>query len=151
VERPALTRFRGLAIAAAAVVLLAATVLAIRFASSLGATEGGSATSRIDARAPEGVRIRVEVLNASEVSGLARRATLHLRDRGFDVVYFGTERPTRDSTLVISRAGDPAWATLVARALGGVPVDTVPDDSRYLDVTVLLGPDWTPPPQPLYP
>lgn len=131
--------------------LLVATVLAVRFASTLGATDGGSATSRIDARAPDSVRIRVEVLNASEVRGLARRATMHLRDRGFDVVYFGTERPVRDSTLVISRAGDPGWATLVARALGGAPIDTVPDDSRYLDVTVLLGPDWAPPPQPLYP
>ena len=142
---------RGLAIGAAAVLLLVVSVLAIRFASGLGATDGGSATSRVDATAPEGVRIRVEDLNASDVRGLARRATMHLRDRGFDVVYFGTERPMRDSTRVIDRSGHPEWARLVSEALGGVPIDSLPDDSRYLDVTVLLGPDWTPPAHPLHP
>lgn len=146
-----MNRTRAIVIIGGAVLLLAATVLGFRFASSLGATEGGSSTSRVDAHAPEGVRIRVEVLNASEVSGLARRGTMHLRDRGFDVVYYGTERPMRDSTLVIDRSGHPDWARLVSRALGGVPIDSIPDDSRYLDVTVLLGPDWSPPPQPLYP
>jgi hypothetical protein len=36
-----------------------------------------------------GVRIRVEVLNASDVSGLAGGATSYLRDLGLDVVYYG--------------------------------------------------------------
>jgi hypothetical protein len=146
-----MNRSRGLAIGGGAVLLLVATVLAIRFASGLGAPAGGSGTSRVDATAPDGVRIRVEVLNASDVRGLARRATMHLRDRGFDVVYFGTQRPMRDSTRVIDRSGHPEWARRVADALGGVPIDSLPDDSRYLDVTVVLGPDWTPPSEPLYP
>src|SRR5205814_750511 len=42
-----------------------------------------------DARAPQDVRIRVEVLNATQTRGLARRATFYLRDRGFDVVGSG--------------------------------------------------------------
>jgi hypothetical protein len=146
-----MTRNRVLTIALGALLLIAAAILAIRLASGWGATSGGSATSRVDARAPDGVRIRVEVLNASDVRGLARRATMHLRDRGFDVVYFGTERPMRDSTVVIDRLGNPEWARLVAEAFGGVPVEAQTDSSRQLDVTVLLGPDWTPPPEPLYP
>jgi hypothetical protein len=106
---------------------------------------------RIDAEAPPGVRIRVEVLNATRVRGLARRATMHLRDRGFDVVYVGTSRDSRDTTLVLDRSGHLDWAGLVARALGGARVERAPDSSRYLDVTVLIGASWTPPAEPFYP
>jgi hypothetical protein len=106
---------------------------------------------RVDAEAPRGVRIRVEVLNATRVRGLARRATMHLRDRGFDVVAVGTARETRDSTIVLDRSGHPEWAGLVARALGGATVEAAPDSSRYLDVTVLVGASWTPPAEPFYP
>ena len=104
-----------------------------------------------DARAPEGVRIKVQVLNATRVRGLARRATMHLRDRGFDVVDVGTDPNVRDSVLVLDRSGHPEWAKLVARALGGGQVLTRPDSSRYLDVTVLLGGSWRPPAEPFYP
>jgi hypothetical protein len=106
---------------------------------------------RVDAEAPAGVRIRVEVLNATRVRGLARRATMHLRDRGFDVVYVGTSRDARDSTVVLDRSGHPDWAALVARALGGARVERAPDSSRYLDVTVLVGTTWRPPAEPFYP
>jgi hypothetical protein len=106
---------------------------------------------RVDAEAPAGVRIRVEVLNATRVRGLARRATMHLRDRGFDVVSVGTSRDARDSTLVLDRSGHRDWAELVARALGGARVDSAPDSSRYLDVTVLIGATWRPPAEPFYP
>ena len=104
-----------------------------------------------DARAPEGVRIKVQVLNATKTRGLARRATMHLRDRGFDVVDVGTDPNGRDSVLVLDRSGHPEWAKLVARALGGGQVLSRPDSSRYLDVTVLLGGSWRPPAEPFYP
>lgn len=103
------------------------------------------------ARAPEGVRIKVQVLNATRTRGLARRATMHLRDRGFDVVDVGTDPNGRDSVLVLDRSNHPEWAKLVARALGGAQVLSRPDSSRYLDVTVLLGGAWHPPPEPFYP
>jgi hypothetical protein len=105
----------------------------------------------VDAEAPAGVRIRVEVLNATRVRGLARRATMHLRDRGFDVVSVGTSRDTQDSTLVLDRSGHREWAELVAKALGGARVTAAPDSSRYLDVTVLVGATWLPPAEPFYP
>ena len=104
-----------------------------------------------DARAPAGVRIKVQVLNATRTRGLARRATMHLRDRGFDVVDVGTDPNGRDSVLVLDRSGHPEWARLVARALGGATVLSRPDSSRYLDVTVLLGAAWRPPAEPFYP
>jgi hypothetical protein len=104
-----------------------------------------------DATAPRDARIRVQVLNASRVRGLARRATLHLRDRGFDVVEVGTTGQLRDSTLVLDRSGHPAWAALAAKAMGGARVEARPDSSRYLDVTVLVGATWRPPAEPFYP
>jgi hypothetical protein len=101
--------------------------------------------------APSGVRIRVQVLNATSTRGLGRRATVFLRDRGFDVVELATAPASRDSTLIIDRSGHPEWAALVARALGTATVHSRPDSSRYLDVTVLVGRDWTPPSDPFYP
>lgn len=104
-----------------------------------------------EARAPAGVRVRVEVLNATRTRGLARRATLFLRDLGYDVVDIGTASPGSDSTTVIDRSGHPEWARRIALALGGARVISRPDSSRYLDVTVLVGATWRPPAEPFYP
>ena len=103
-----------------------------------------------DASAPSGVRIKVEVLNATLTKGLARRATTYLRDRGFDVVETGTYKKQLDKTLVIDRSNHPEWAKLVAAAFAGTVAEK-PDSSRYLDVTILVGADWRPPPLPFYP
>jgi LytR cell envelope-related transcriptional attenuator len=100
--------------------------------------------------APPGVRIKVEVLNASKNRGAARRATLLLRDRGYDVVAMGTTRKTQTATVVLDRSGHPEWAQLITRAIGGKAAER-PDTSRYLDATVVLGSDWTAPPMPFYP
>lgn len=124
-------------------VVLAAVVVLVR-------GNGLAPPDRVPVLVPDGVRIKVEVLNASGERGLARRATFALRDAGFDVVRFdNAER--RDSTLVLARSDRVDWAQLVARALGGAPVEARPDSSRWLDVTVLLGPDWRPPTKPFHP
>jgi hypothetical protein len=101
-------------------------------------------------RAPPGARVRVQVLNASGIRGLGRRATTVLRERGFDVVEVGNAPQRRDSTLVLDRSGHPEWAELVAEVVGG-RVEPRPDSSRYLDVTVLLGASWRPPAEPFHP
>ena len=136
-------------------ILLAALALAVAAGGAFGVHRwrhrAGHPIGSLDARAPEGVRIKVQVLNATKTRGLARRATMHLRDRGFDVVDVGTDPNGRDSVLVLDRSGHPEWAKLVARALGGAQVLTRPDTSRYLDVTVLLGGSWRPPAEPFYP
>jgi hypothetical protein len=97
-------------------------------------------------------RVRVEVINTTKVHGLARRATRYLRDQGFDVVSEGTMPGPGDTTRVLDRTNHHAWAASVAHSLSaaaGVPVrvESRPDSSRYVDVTVLLGTQWHPPPQ----
>jgi hypothetical protein len=103
------------------------------------------------ARPPAGARVRVQVINATTVRGLGRRATFYLRDRGFDVVEVANTRDRRDETLVIDRSGHPEWARRVAHAMGGAPVEARPDSSRYLDVTVLVGRSWRAPTEPFHP
>lgn len=101
-------------------------------------------------RAPAGVRIKVEVLNGTRNRGVARRATLYLRDRGFDVVSMGNSGRAQDYTAVLDRSGHPEWARLIAAALRARVIER-PDTSRYLDATVLIGGDWTPPAEAFYP
>lgn len=101
-------------------------------------------------RAPAGVRIKVEVLNATRNRGFARRATLFLRDRGYDVVSMGNSGRTQDSTAILDRSNHPQWARLIADALHARVIER-PDTSRYLDATVLIGSDWTPPADTFYP
>jgi hypothetical protein len=104
-----------------------------------------------DVRAPDGARIRVQVLNSTKTRGLARRATLLLRDRGFDVVEIGTVNGVQDSTVVLDLSGHPEWASRVAKILGSARVEPRADSSRYLDIAVVLGSTWHPPAKPFYP
>ena len=90
-------------------------------------------------------RVRVEVLNAGGTESMARLATDLLRDSGFDVVFFGNaDHFGDDSTLVFDRSGDLNAARAVADVLGARSVRSEPDSNLYLDVTVLLGREWTP-------
>jgi hypothetical protein len=100
---------------------------------------------------PEGTRIRVEVTNATDVRGLARRAMLYLRDLGFDVVKINGVDARRDTTLVIDRTGHPEWAKLASEALDGAPIESRADSAGFVDLTILLGSTWRPPPQTLHP
>jgi hypothetical protein len=109
---------------------------------------GGPAMRRV---VPEGTRVRIEVLNATDTRGLARRAMFALRDAGFDVVYFGNTAERSDSSVVRDRSGHADWAALAARAVRGARIESKPDSSHFLDLTVLVGRNWTPPRKPLYP
>ena len=84
--------------------------------------------SAYDTRAPDGVRIKVEVLNATKSHGLARRASTYLRDRGFDVVLIGTTREQQQRTVVLDRSNHPEWSHLLAKAMRG-EVQSRPDTS----------------------
>jgi len=98
-----------------------------------------------------GTRITVEVINATKVRGLARRAARTLRDQGFDVVSTGTNKEQFDSTQVLARTGHRDWAERAAKAMGGGAVLMRPDSSRDVDLTVLIGASWRAPAQPFYP
>lgn len=93
-----------------------------------------------------GDHIVVEVLNGSGRRGLARTATRALRQAGFDVVYFGTISDSIVTTQVLARRGDSLAAARVARALGGGQARVRTDTLLRVDVTVLLGDDYRPPP-----
>jgi hypothetical protein len=106
-------------------------------APSVGAARPGPAAN------PAARRIRVQVLNASGRSGLAREATRVLRDGGFDVLEFGNgSNFPPDSSVVLDRVGNLPQARQVADALGIRRVSARPDANLYLDVTVVLGRDW---------
>jgi hypothetical protein len=131
-QAPRRARSRSLLIAGG-LVLLVATGAGVAWwqtrdaesnASGTDSTSVAAAVTDTSARAPAGLRIRVRVLNVSGVPGLARRATNHLREYGFDVVDFGSGR--RDGRIGV-----------------GV-IATDPDTSRYVDLTVYLGRDWRP-------
>jgi hypothetical protein len=87
-------------------------------------------------------RVRVQVLNGSNIPGLAGRATDALREAGFDVVSIGNARTSVTTSLVLDRVGSRAIADSVAGALGIARIETRRDTSLYLEVTVILGPDW---------
>ena len=92
--------------------------------------------------------ITVEVLNANGRAGDARLGTRLLRRAGIDVVYFGNAPlpdAALDSTRIIVRRGGTDLGERVRSALGNGRVEVELDSSRLLDVSVLLGADFTPP------
>lgn len=92
-----------------------------------------------------GGRVQVEVLNASGRPGAARGGALVLRRAGIDVVYFGNAEAALDSTRIVVRRGSAEVGARVRAALNVGRVAVEADSSRLLDVTVLLGRDFTPP------
>lgn len=130
-------RLVGLAVTAALVLVMAGSLVAgLRRRPAPGASA---------AAPPAGERVRVEVLNAAGVPGLAREVTAELRDAGFDVVYFGNAHSfAQESTAVLDRLGKQDVARRVADVLGGVRVLERPDSSLFVDVTVVVGRDRVP-------
>lgn len=101
----------------------------------------GAADSAAAARPAE--RVRVEVLNASGVPGLAAKGRTMLRDRGFDVVYVGNAPGyAPDTSLVLDRVGRMEAARSVADEMAIPRVFARPDSNVFVDVTVVLGKDW---------
>lgn len=140
-ERP------GLEIAGATVALLICVAFIASFAFGIG--RGGQPAHdpalepRLQVLDPPAAAGRVEVLNGSGRSGMARAVTQRLRTAGFDVVFFGNAPAgSGDSTVVIDRIGDDAVARAVAEHLGVTRVISQPDTSLYLEATVVLGKDW---------
>ncbi len=141
----------GLIVAALAVVaFVISAATGLRFSGGDGTRAADPATDTVSALA--GARTgapRVEVLNGSGRTGLARDATERLRAVGFDVVYFGNAREPRGLSMVLDRGGRDEVARRAAAALGIRDVRADPDAARYVDVTVVLGRDWPPKPPPV--
>ena len=136
-------RIRGLMVLV--VVLLTGAVLGTAGAQWLTAEPDGTGDTTSPIRPGAATeRIRVEVLNGGGQSGLARETTGYLRDRGFDVVEVGNWTTfEEDSTFVLARSGDLEVARRVAEALGVSRVVEQPDPNLFVDVSVVLGRDWS--------
>jgi hypothetical protein len=144
-------RVKGRWILLGVVLVTVAGVYVWRRTATPEARQARALSAVVERIVPDSVRIKVEVLNATNIRGLARRGTFHLRDLGFDVVSSGNSSEKVDSTVVIIRSGRPEWAELAAQALGGARIETRPDTSRYLDLTILLGTSWRPPLETFHP
>lgn len=117
-----------------------------------GTPSTAAALADTSAHAPAGTRVVVRVVNATGIRGLARRATLWLRDFGYDVVDFDSApKLARQETIIEVHTGHDAWGERVRKAMGVGRVTTRPDTSRYVDLTVFVGSDWQPPAEPLRP
>lgn len=128
-------------------------VAAVAAVLGLAALGGAWALLRGDGHPPAspgpllgGGRVIVEVLNGSGKRGLARTATRVLREAGFDVVSFGTIGDSVKATRALARRGDSAAAARVIRALGTGEALVRRDTLLRVDVTVVLGDDYKPPP-----
>jgi hypothetical protein len=90
----------------------------------------------------ERIRYTAEVLNGTDVNGLARLVTLRLREAGIDVVFYGTAATAAgDSTVILVRGADSSAGAVVRDALGLGRVVVEPDPHLLLDVSVVLGRD----------
>lgn len=128
---------------ALALALLAITAFIVSFVAKVRGGDGGDTWASGSLDQTRGPRVRIEVLNGAGQAGLARAAMEQLRERGFDVVYFGNAREFgHDSSVVLDRVGREEAAQAVANALGIGNVRSEPDSTLLLEVTVILGKDW---------
>ena len=94
-------------------------------------------------------KVRIEVLNASTLPGAARVGTLLLRHAGLDVVQSrNAESSLRglDRNRIAVRRGDTTGVGRIIEVLGGAEVIDAPDKNWLVDLTVILGRSFAPPP-----
>ena len=103
----------------------------------------GAASGKDHSPPTESRRVVVEVLNPGKQVGMARSATLRLRQQGLDVVYFGNLTDTvlgkRERNLIYVRRGDTAGVGRVIAAIGDADVIDRADATRLVDLSVMLG------------
>ncbi len=87
--------------------------------------------------------IKIAVLNGTDVSGLARRATEILRDKGFDVMEYENAQTKINKTIIIDHySSDMEYGRIVGRAIGCRNITTKIDSSRIVKVTIIIGKDY---------
>ncbi len=131
---------RPLVASAAAILLIVVIVLAWR---ATRGTPGLASAAGERTWPPLPHVVTVEVLNGGGSAGAARDAALRLRQGGLDVVSWGNAPPElRDSVTtqvrVLLRVGDSTGSGRVAEVLGPAEVRADLDDSRLVDLTVVI-------------
>ncbi len=99
-------------------------------------------------RSQEGLRdenivIRLEILNGTANSGLARRTAELYRSYGFDVVTVGNaEQDGVQETIVVDRVGNEIFANRTAEIIRASLIDLQLEGQPGVDVTIVLGEDF---------
>lgn len=88
----------------------------------------------------------VQVLNGTEVAGLARTVTLDLEQAGFTILIPGNAPGPAERTTIYDPAGHPATTRRLARLLDAAVVQGPPPEGvlSEADLVVVLGPDAAP-------
>ena len=86
----------------------------------------------------------VEIFNASGETGAANKLRRGFLKNNYDVIKIGdySKNSKYKKTVVIDRLGQPDKAKIVAAAMGSKIVLTKIDETRGVDVTVIIGQDW---------
>jgi hypothetical protein len=90
--------------------------------------------------------VTVEVLNPTAVAGAGRLGALLLRQAGLDVVYYGSADAARRTPLrsvILVRGGDTTGVGRALAVLRHADVVRAPDATRLVDLSVILGRDFT--------
>jgi hypothetical protein len=96
---------------------------------------------------PSGM-VRLEILNGTDIPGLARKARDLYMNYGFEVVRFGNASSTTTAyTQVLDRKGDLSIADRVAKVIRAQNVSSQmiaqgDDPATVVDVTIILGKDF---------
>ena len=85
--------------------------------------------------------IRVEVLNATTMEGLAATVADGLKQQGCEIVNTGNAAGKSETTLVVDHGSSAARAERVAQWLGKGAVSVAPGAQSQADVTVIVGRD----------
>ncbi|MFM7544553.1 MAG: LytR C-terminal domain-containing protein [Ignavibacteria bacterium] len=90
------------------------------------------------------VYIQINIINATGMQGLAKKAMNYFRDRGFDVVEISTSDSLERTSYVIDHLSDTISARNVAFALGltDSSVRHDYDTNLYLRASVVLGKNY---------
>jgi hypothetical protein len=89
--------------------------------------------------------VTIQILNGTNVSGLASRTATLFQSYGFDDSMVGNaDRADYEQTIVIDRRGNVAAAQRVADIIRCTRVESIPDETldTRVDVTIILGKDF---------
>ncbi len=99
--------------------------------------------TRMEMRRKDLSEIRVEVLNATETSGLAKQVAEELRGKGLDVLGYGNANKRLETTVIIDRRNNRFKnARLVKEILRQGKLSFESHPLQLLEVTIVLGEDF---------
>jgi hypothetical protein len=107
----------------------------------VGAASSGWGLLRRQAPAPV-PKLRIEVLNGSDIDGLGARCAARLRELGQDVVRVGdADRRDYARSMLLDRRGHARFSQRLAQELGGIPLLLEATEAPAVDLTLILGSD----------